>query len=674
MNLFVDYVQPLTTWIQANPNWSLLATFLLALAESLAIIGSIVPGSVTMTAIGILAGSGVMRIDCTLIAAALGAIAGDSISYFLGYFYSDRLYEIWPFSKYPSLLIYGKDFFNKHGGKSVLIGRFVGPLRSIIPVIAGIMHMSQWRFLIPNIISGIGWALLYVLPGVAIGAASHELSAESATRLFLLILLILLGVWFFTKLINWLLFKLHLYLQTRLNDFWHYLKTHPVFYRIYDTVTPQNELNHYKTASLTMTALICAFLFILLIMLLTNTHFFHSINEHTHFFIQTFRTSLLVGFFIILDQLCSNLTLLSLYVVSSLWLITQKRYTMVFYLTSVMIISMTTGYLLTLYITNPRPDGLLMTMTGSSFPDTDLMNATAFYGFILFLFKNQYSERTKTLQSTLLVILTLNGIGALYLGDYWLSDVLGAYLGGAIICLVHCLIYRKNNKPSTTLSLPILLIGCFFLIMIATSLSKAYFTFDTLMHHHKPNNNQYLLSESDWWDQQEPILPLYRLNRLGNRISLNNIQYYGSLKTLKNSLLQQGWEVHTGSFLKNLLIKMDKKSNKIKLPLFSQLYQNSPPQLVMTYQDKKTKTILVIRVWESNYNLNKTNNPLWIGSIELFNPHKPSAEIDVTSVHLSSWLLPSLTQYTVRRVFIPKKLLTQMTRNTEPYIVLIKER
>ena len=195
MNLFADYIHPLTGWLQAHPSWALFITFFIAMAESLAIIGSIVPGSVTMTAIGILAGSGVMRIDLTLIASTLGAVCGDSLSYALGYFYSDKLLYIWPFKKYPQWLHYGKDFFSRHGGKSVLIGRFVGPLRSIIPVIAGIMHMKQWRFLIANIISAIGWSFLYVMPGVLIGAAGHELSAESATRLFIIILILLFAIW-----------------------------------------------------------------------------------------------------------------------------------------------------------------------------------------------------------------------------------------------------------------------------------------------------------------------------------------------------------------------------------------------------------------------------------------------------------------------------------------------
>ena len=101
MQVFAEYVQPVTVWLTNNPHWALFITFLISFSESLAIIGSIVPGTVTMTAVGILAGSGVMRIDLTLLAAILGAIAGDSASYFLGFYYSDSLSKIWPFSKHP---------------------------------------------------------------------------------------------------------------------------------------------------------------------------------------------------------------------------------------------------------------------------------------------------------------------------------------------------------------------------------------------------------------------------------------------------------------------------------------------------------------------------------------------------------------------------------------------
>ena len=63
MHIYADYIEPITVWLHHNPSYALLFTFIIALLESLAIIGTIIPGSLTMTAIGILAGSNVMRLD-----------------------------------------------------------------------------------------------------------------------------------------------------------------------------------------------------------------------------------------------------------------------------------------------------------------------------------------------------------------------------------------------------------------------------------------------------------------------------------------------------------------------------------------------------------------------------------------------------------------------------------
>ncbi len=220
MHLFSDYLHPLTIWLQSHPYFALFFTFLISFAESLAIIGSIIPGSVTMTAVGFLAGSRVMRVDLTLIVATLGAIAGDSLSYTIGYRFHYLIPKIWPFRNNPEWLVYGKDYFARHGGKSVLIGRFFGPLRSIIPVIAGMMRMNQTQFLIANVISGIAWALVYVLPGTFIGAASVELSPETATRLLFLLLSLLATLWLFGLILRYLSTKLNATLTKWFHVLW----------------------------------------------------------------------------------------------------------------------------------------------------------------------------------------------------------------------------------------------------------------------------------------------------------------------------------------------------------------------------------------------------------------------------------------------------------------------
>lgn len=156
-----------------------IAIFIVAAVESVAVLGLILPGTIMMFGVALRAGQIDMNIYLMLACGALGATVGDSISYWLGKTQCERIPRLWPFNRHPSWLARGQMFFNKHGGRSILIGRFVGPVRPLIPMIAGMMRMPQSRFLLVNIISAIGWAPLYLLPGYCAGQNAHFSGAAS---------------------------------------------------------------------------------------------------------------------------------------------------------------------------------------------------------------------------------------------------------------------------------------------------------------------------------------------------------------------------------------------------------------------------------------------------------------------------------------------------------------
>ncbi|MGA9260328.1 MAG: DedA family protein, partial [Desulfobacterales bacterium] len=168
--------------------------FLISLAESLALVGLLVPGTVIMFGVGAIVATGSLGLKPVLLLAAAGAVTGDGISYWLGHHYREELRRIWPFSRYHGMLKRGEIFFNRHGGKSVLFGRFVGPVRPVIPVVAGMLGMGPLRFGIVNVLSAIGWALVYVLPGVFF-ATSLALAGAVSTRLAVLIFILLAAMW-----------------------------------------------------------------------------------------------------------------------------------------------------------------------------------------------------------------------------------------------------------------------------------------------------------------------------------------------------------------------------------------------------------------------------------------------------------------------------------------------
>ena len=669
MNLFVTYIQPFTNWLHSNPHWTLFFTFIISLSESFAIIGVIVPGSVTMTAIGILAGSGIVRLDLTLLAAILGAVCGDSLSYAIGYFYSDKILEIWPFKKYPKWLEYGKEFFARHGGKSVLFGRFIGPLRAMIPIIAGIMHMKQGRFLVANVISAIGWSLLYILPGVLIGAASSELSAESATRLFLIVLASLAIIWLLSLLIKFLVNQVARYLKSHLLGFWSALKQHPKLFHFANWITPKNEKNHYVTVVLFAWSLFSLLGFIVLLLLQVQGNWIMQLNLPMHSLAQSFRLPSLQAFLIVCSQLTSILSLTCLFLVCCMLCVAQKKRALLGYLLSTLMFSACMAYLIAALINSPAPQGLLSPLK-ASFPARDLSIATAFYGFIYFYMTRHYHFLTHILRSLLFILLGLSGVSAFALGDYWVSDVLSAYCLGAFICLLHCLMYRKLNdeprkKRPTWGLLFIILLPLIFSIGLSTG-----YRFKSLIHSHEQYHQEYYIHNDEWWNQQQTILPIYLLNRLGKRINLLNIQYAGDLDKLEKRLKQRGWTSHNESFFTKLLSRMNTQSNAAKLPLLELLYENKRPELTMTLDNTPSKHILELRMWESDYFFKETKNPIWIGNIRINDKQKKSKYSPLLDP--LSHLMPVLSDFSVKKIALPKKLLKPYQFPVKPYVVLIK--
>src|SRR3990172_2940796 len=187
-------LKPALDWIMAHPHWSGTAVFVISLAESLAIVGLFIPGTIVMFGVGALVAAGALGLWATLGLAVAGAVVGDGISYWLGYHYHEQLRLMWPFSRYPQLLARGETYFHRHGGKSVLLGRFVGPVRPITPVVAGMLGMSPLRFLVVNVLSALGWAPAYILPGVVFGA-SLGLASAVASRLAVLVVGLLVVLW-----------------------------------------------------------------------------------------------------------------------------------------------------------------------------------------------------------------------------------------------------------------------------------------------------------------------------------------------------------------------------------------------------------------------------------------------------------------------------------------------
>ena len=183
-----------------SPTLLLLIILAIALVESLALIGLLVPGVVLITAAASLAGHQELALPAIILAAFLGAVLGDSISFWLGYTQHARVTGLWPLSRHPEWIARGARFFQRYGTLSVFFGRFVGPVRPVVPLIAGMLKMSPRAFTWANLASALLWAPAYVLPGYLLGRTWQQLldvpPGMQAALVALALLLVALAVAF----------------------------------------------------------------------------------------------------------------------------------------------------------------------------------------------------------------------------------------------------------------------------------------------------------------------------------------------------------------------------------------------------------------------------------------------------------------------------------------------
>jgi membrane protein DedA with SNARE-associated domain len=156
--MFEDYVQPIVDFARAHEAWAAPIVFALAFMESLAFISLLVPAWGALVLLGTVIGAGELNFWPIWVAGSIGAALGDWLSYWIGCKLEHTVQHIWPLSRHPDLIPKGEVFIRKWGAAGIFIGRFFGPLRAAVPLVAGIFEMPFWRFQIANFVSAFVWA------------------------------------------------------------------------------------------------------------------------------------------------------------------------------------------------------------------------------------------------------------------------------------------------------------------------------------------------------------------------------------------------------------------------------------------------------------------------------------------------------------------------------------
>lgn len=616
-------------WVSLHPELAYVGVFLVALSESLAMVGLLVPGTVMMIGIGAIVGGGVLSLKITLAVAMAGAVAGDGVSYWLGRHYHQGLKALWPFRKYPQLLVRGEEFFRRHGGKSVLLGRFVGPVRPVVPVIAGMLDMPAGRFVLVNVLSAAGWAFAYLIPGVLLGGSLTVISAVS-TRLSLLLLLLLVLLW----LAFWLCRQIFVWLGK---------------------LGPKGE--QLLLPVLCLALFLAGWLFLGVLEDLVNLDPLVRADQAIYQFLQTLRTPWGDHTLVAVTELGDGpVTLLIAAVVFSVLLLQRKLRAAGYWLIAVSG-GMGLVELFKWALHRPRPIAIYEGVSSWGFPSGHSTMSVVLYGFLAILAVRGFNSRWRWLPFAMAIGLSLLiAFSRIYLGAHWLSDVLGGLsLGWAWVTFLGIFYLRRSKDESPK-----------GILLLSVTLALLLFGGWHIHSRHALDLARYqvrlpvqTLSARSWLHSDWQQLPVFRVDLAGETEQPLTVQWAGDPETLAKRLTGKGWVQVAGDDFRKWLNLFVSNVGIDKLPVLPQLENGQQERLLMVLNQGAQR--LVLRLWPTSFRLEEADQLLWVGTLE---SERPVSLADLLTIPRGladySEALQALTRA------LPQRVLGQVVRRSEP--------
>ncbi len=571
-------------WIAEQPEWAGVGVFVIALLESLAIVGMLVPGVAMMFAAGALIGMGALSFWPICLWAMAGAIAGDGLSFWLGWRYQVRLYRFWPFRSHPELIAHGIAFFKKYGGLSVLFGRFVGPVRAVIPLVAGMMEMKASRFFLYNIFSAVLWAPAYLFPGVVFGA-SLELAAKVTGRLALVIIILLTVLWFGV----WLSRRLYSFFQPRANRLLSALfELHRQYPLLAQWTGPllDPQQRDYLTL-LVLSGLLSAGTVMLIAVLpsqpLVSLHFLHNPVSDT--------------VLLAIERLASWPLLMVVFVFCGIWLCQGKRFQALGH----WLISLAFCALAELLGRFLLPPGHL---------DSAILRSGIGYGFLALILGGQIQPYKRWIIYALASVFWILVIfSRLYLSSLSLAGLLITCLVTLFWLSIAGIGYRRHGLSGVTLP------GFKAVTLLAVFAVTGWVSFQQVEVLERESPIQITMPESEWWRKGWIWLPGYRDELFGQFSQPLILQWASPLAVVQSRLQAGGWRPARRLGVESAMYWLAPRVSVSDIPILPHFNQGKAEKLVMlkTLPDGKT---VILRLWESGYQINHgESKPLWVGTV-----------------------------------------------------------
>ncbi len=199
IDLFLHLDKHLSSVIQSYGTWTYALLFFIIFLETGLVVTPFLPGDSLIFAAGTFAGLGSLHVGVLFLLLCTAAILGDTANYWIGHFIGPRAFsgEIRFLKK--EYLERTHAFYEKHGGKTIILARFIPIIRTFAPLVAGIGAMSYGHFIAYNVIGGVAWVALFTFGGYFFGNLKFVQENFSFVVLAIIIISILPGVIEFFK-------------------------------------------------------------------------------------------------------------------------------------------------------------------------------------------------------------------------------------------------------------------------------------------------------------------------------------------------------------------------------------------------------------------------------------------------------------------------------------------
>jgi|GEM_PF-1928361 membrane protein DedA with SNARE-associated domain len=531
----------------------------IAFIESLAIVGSIVPGSIVMTMVGFLLGMGVLPIKPTLISIFIGAIIGDYISFGIGIWYKEHAKNHHWIKPYQNWIIHGETFMKKYGGFSILIGRFFGPMRSIIPLIAGLAGMEPLRFTLAIIPTIILWAAVYLAPGVALGALSVDMGESCFFQILssLFIYLILFVLWHSTQSILRLCTPLHRHISfINSENLTHLIKGSLLL--IFSTVLVYQQYHYQPSENW-----------------LNRATYFYSIIHSSELNIKIAQVvSLSTGHiaFILMNAAVSLV----------LYYHRHKKFAIVWIFSSASLFLTTYALKYSLLISRPNP---ILDSTG--FPSGHILLFSTFFLCLSIVIEHCSLISSILLRRMTFLIIFAIGLSRLILQAHWFLDVVAS--GLLSLGIWHLLSVFKNYIPKIPSPHARQIGSAILLILIPYTTIYQQLPSDI-----RPNIQKIL--HIDHLDELDQI-PNVRYSRFGQVVAPINFIFVGNHNELSAFFTDEGFYEYPGSGSLSARISTLLYYSEYHdiLPILPPLFDQKPPNCVFGKTDESHAYI--VKLW-----------------------------------------------------------------------------